>query len=206
MNERFRSGFSPLTPEPCSLGWKDRHCCPLIGFPPLEERNALEPHAGPRDRAWSEFEIIFAAFRGSEEPNQRRHIRTVSLQTGYACVRHAPTELLAVQCVSALVWTTGSTPTGKTDISITLPLEERGRLARSTRCPAPSRQGEPFNFSRQVITHTRRSSRFGRPQSVSGLRERKRWSIGSDRRVCGCLDSLVDCFDRRDCECPDSLR
>ena len=61
MNERFRvAGPPPLTPEPCSLGWKDRHCCPLIGFPPLEERNALEPHAGPRDRAWSEFEFICA--------------------------------------------------------------------------------------------------------------------------------------------------
>ncbi len=64
-----------------------------------------------------------------------------------------------------------------TGISITLSLEGRGRLARSTRCPAPSRQGEPFNFSRQVITHTRRSSRFGRPQIASRLRERMCWSI-----------------------------
>ncbi len=33
-----------------------------------------------------------------------------------------------------------------TDISITLSLEERGRLAHSARCPAPFRQGEPFNY------------------------------------------------------------
>ena len=33
------------------------------------------------------------------------------------------------------------------------------------------------NFSRQVITRTRRSSRFGRPETASKLRERMRWSI-----------------------------
>ncbi len=33
------------------------------------------------------------------------------------------------------------------------------------------------NFSRQVITHTRRSSRFGRQETASRLRERTRWSI-----------------------------
>jgi hypothetical protein len=48
-------------------------------------------------------------------------------------------------------------------------LEGRGHLARSTRCPAPSRQGEPLDFSRQVITHTLRSSRSGPPRgSASG--------------------------------------
>ena len=47
-------------------------------------------------------------------------------------------------------------------------LAERGRLARSARCPAPSWQGEPFNVSRQVITHARRSSRFGRPRPPRG--------------------------------------
>ena len=36
-------------------GWKDRHWSPLIGFPPVDERHALEPHAGPRDVAPSEF-------------------------------------------------------------------------------------------------------------------------------------------------------
>ncbi len=46
----------------------------------------------------------------------------------------------------------------KTDISITLSLEQRGRFARSTRYPAPSRQGDPFDFSRQAIRRTRRSS------------------------------------------------
>jgi hypothetical protein len=39
----------------------------------------------------------------------------------------------------------------------------RGHLSRSTRCPTPSPQAEPFTFSRQVIAHTRCSSRFGRP-------------------------------------------
>ncbi len=59
-----------------------------------------------------------------------------------------------------------------------LRFHSRGVAAsRSTRCPAPSRQGEPFNFSPQVITHTRRSSRFGRPPTASRLRERMRWSI-----------------------------
>ncbi len=61
----------------------------------------LEPHAGPRDEAWAEFEIICAGMRESDEPNQRRHIRTVSLKTGYGCVRHTPTEnLLALECMS----------------------------------------------------------------------------------------------------------
>ena len=40
------------------------------------------------------------------------------------------------------------------DTSIRLPLEESDRLARSTHCLVPSRQGEPSNFSRQMITHT----------------------------------------------------
>ncbi len=80
-----------------------------------------------------------------------------------------------------------------TDISITLSLEERGRLARSTRCPAPSRQGEPFNFSRQVFTHTRWLSRFDRAQTASRLRERMRSSIAPAEEfvgICGCLNSL----------------
>ena len=38
------------------------------------------------------------------------------------------------------------------DISIMLSLEERDRLARSTRVPAPSCQGEPFTFLCPVIT------------------------------------------------------
>jgi len=53
-----------------------------------------------------------------------------------------------------------------TDISIRLPLEERWRLARSTHRPTPFRQGEPFHFARQVISSTRRSSRFGRAQAA----------------------------------------
>jgi hypothetical protein len=47
----------------------------------------------------------------------------------------------------------------------------------STRFPAPSRQGEPFNFSRHVITHTRLSCRHGRTQTASTLREWMRGSI-----------------------------
>ncbi len=81
------------------------------------------------------------------------------------------------------------------------PLRSHSRgvaASRSTRCPAPSRQGEPFNFSRQMITHTRRSSRFGRAQTASRLRVRMRWSIAPTDEfvgVCGCLDSA----DRRFC-------
>ncbi len=89
-----------------------------------------------------------------------------------------------------------------THISSTLSLEERGRLARSTRYPAPSRQGDPFDFSRQAITDTRRSSRFGRHQTAARLREWMRWSIAPTDEfvgVCGCLDSLVDCSYRRVC-------
>jgi len=88
-----------------------------------------------------------------------------------------------------------------TDISITLSLEEHGRLARSTRCPAPSRQGERFNFSRQAITHTRPSSRYARSQTASRLRSgcagrllrpTKLWvSEFTDRQNCGCLSSLA---------------
>ena len=40
----------------------------------------------------------------------------------------------------------------ETGISFTLSLEEH-RLAGSTRCPTPSRQGELLDFKRQVITH-----------------------------------------------------
>jgi hypothetical protein len=46
----------------------------------------------------------------------------------------------------------------QTDISISFSLEERGRLARLTRCPAPCRADEAFYISRQAVTHTRRSS------------------------------------------------
>jgi hypothetical protein len=46
-----------------------------------------------------------------------------------------------------------------TDISMTTRLEELSRLARPTSGPGGSRRGESFNFSRQVITHSRRSSR-----------------------------------------------
>ncbi len=74
---------------------------------------------------------------------------------------------------------------------------KRGRLAHSTRYPLPSGQGEQFNFSRQVITHTRRSSRYARSQTASELRERMRWSITPTDEfveVCGCLDSRVSGF------------
>ena len=40
-----------------------------------------------------------------------------------------------------------------------LAIEELSRLARPTRGPGSSRRGESFNFSRQVITHTRRTYR-----------------------------------------------
>jgi hypothetical protein len=40
-----------------------------------------------------------------------------------------------------------------------LAIEELSLLARPTRGPGSSRRGESFNFSRQVITHARRSSR-----------------------------------------------
>ena len=40
-----------------------------------------------------------------------------------------------------------------------LAIEELSRLARPTRGPGSSRRGELFNFSRQVITRARRSSR-----------------------------------------------
>ncbi len=73
-------------------------------------------------------------------------------------------------------------------------LEGRGRLARSTRSPAPSRQGEPVNFSRQVITHTRRSSRFGRSQTASRLRERRRWSIAPTDEFVGVWSPPTDEF------------
>ncbi len=72
-----------------------------------------------------------------------------------------------------------------TDISITLSLEWRGRLVRSIRCPAPPRQGEAFNFSRQKITHTLLSSRFGWSQTASRLRERMRWSIAPADELVG---------------------
>ncbi len=60
--------------------------------------------------------------------------------------------------------------------------------SRSVRYPVPFRQGGPFNFSRQVITHTRRSSRFGRQETASRLRERMRWSIApTDEFVGVCI-------------------
>ena len=88
----------------------------------------------------------------------------------------------------------------------------------STRCPAPSRQGEPFDFSRQVITHTRRSSRFGRPQTAARLRESDApgrllrptslWVVCgclNSRRVCGSLWVVCGCLNsRRVCGCLDS--
>jgi hypothetical protein len=40
-----------------------------------------------------------------------------------------------------------------------LAIEDLSRLARQTRGPGSSRRGESFNFPRQVITQTRRSSR-----------------------------------------------
>jgi hypothetical protein len=70
-----------------------------------------------------------------------------------------------------------------TFISIRLPLEESGHLARSTRCPMPSRQGEAFNGSLQVSMHTRRSSRFGGPQTAGRLREWIRGSIGPTGKI-----------------------
>ena len=45
--------------------------------------------------------------------------------------------------------------TGKlTALQSNFSFQGRGHLSRSTSCPAPSRQGESFNFSRQVCTHT----------------------------------------------------
>ncbi len=78
--------------------------------------------------------------------------------------------------------------TRQDDLKLTSPLRFHSKsvaASRSTRYPAPSRQGEPFNFSRQVITHTRRSSRFGRPQTASGLRERLRSSIAPTEEFVG---------------------
>ncbi len=77
----------------------------MIGFSPFEERHALEPHAGPRDEEWSGFEIICAGMRGSDEPSQLRNIRTISLVTGYGCVRPTPIQkLLALECMSFRSW------------------------------------------------------------------------------------------------------
>ena len=76
-----------------------------------------------------------------------------------------------------------------TDISVRLPLEELGRLARSTRCPAPFRQGGPLNFSRQLITHTRRSSRYARSQTASRHGGRMRWSIAATDEFVGVFAS-----------------
>ncbi len=38
-----------------TVGWKDRHLSHLIGFPPVDERHAMESHTGPRDGAPSGF-------------------------------------------------------------------------------------------------------------------------------------------------------
>jgi hypothetical protein len=73
----------------------------------------------------------------------------------------------------------------KTDTSITLSLNRRGRLARSTCCSTPSRQREPLNFARQVITHKRRSSRFGWAQTASRLRKWMRWLIAPTNEFVG---------------------
>ena len=64
-----------------------------------------------------------------------------------------------------------------TDISRTHPLDQCDRLARSTRCPAPTRQVEPFNLSRPMMTNTQRSSRFGRPTIASRLQELMHWQL-----------------------------
>jgi hypothetical protein len=82
-----------------------------------------------------------------------------------------------------------------TDISITPSLKGRGHLARSTRCPLPSahRKGKPFDFSRQVIMHTRRTSRFGRPQTASSLRAWMRWPIAPTDEFVGVWIPELSC-------------
>ena len=72
-----------------------------------------------------------------------------------------------------------------TDISVRFPLEDRGRLARSTRCPATFRRDGPVNLSRQLITRTRRSSRYARSQTALRHRERIRWSIAATDEFVG---------------------
>ena len=54
-------------------GWEDRHSSPLIGFPPVDERDALEPHAGPRDVAPSEFETSAPRARISQAQALPKH-------------------------------------------------------------------------------------------------------------------------------------
>ena len=64
----------------------------------------------------------------------------------------------------------------------------RDHIARSAHAVRrPVRQGETFNLSRQVVTHKRWSSRFGRPHTASRLREWMRHPIAFDRRIYGCL-------------------
>ncbi len=46
-------------------------------------------------------------------------------------------------------------------------------------------QGGPLNFSRQLVTHTRRPSRYARPQTAPSHRERMRWSIAATDEFMG---------------------
>ncbi len=90
-----------------------------------------------------------------------------------------------------------------TDISVRLPLEESDRLVHSTRCPAPSLPGEPFNLvtssdhahttvvSRRSVCDRLESSRADPLVHCSDRRVcASLWVSGFlDSRVCGCLDS-----------------
>jgi hypothetical protein len=80
------------------------------------------------------------------------------------------------------------------------------RLARSTHHPMPSRQGHLFEFSLQLTTPTRRSSRFGRARTASMLGEREgmRWPIAPTDEFVGVRIPLADCSDRRVRGCLDS--
>jgi hypothetical protein len=66
-----------------------------------------------------------------------------------------------------------------------LAIEELSRTARPTRGPGSSRRGESFNFSRQVITHTRRSTRGARSRTAARLREPMSWPIAPTDRLTG---------------------